>query len=685
MRFDLKNLRRLQAMSAAEVLYRLRHEVSDRLEKRAVSRTESEGLEAFLHRHGLLGSDLEDGQALNRLLEAFRERAVFPWQMLPARRIKNFHSRRFAEQKQATLRIAEMAVANEFPVFDRTIKFTEQIDWHLDVLGHRSIPVVFWKDVKYRNPEYVREVKYTWELNRHQHFVTLGKAFFLTGNKRFARTLFSQWLDWIDKNPYPFGINWTSALELGFRLISWTWALQFAKRSRELTPEIFARILQSVEQHARFIERHLSGYSSANNHLIGEAVGLIYAGTYFPELNQAVRWRKLGFEILYREIPAQVYPDGVSKEQTAHYQRYIFDFGILARVAAHFLSYLFPRQVDDVLRKMAHFMSSLMDSRGNVPAIGDEDGGEALRLTEKNDNRYHHVMSTASVVFQDRAFRTFAPTFAESTFWLTGPHGAEVFRRLKPAKEVPSLQRFPYGGYITLRRRGPDGEQHFVFDHGPLGMGSLAAHGHADMLSFWLSVNGEPVLIDSGTYLYAGAGPWRDYFKGTRAHNSVVIDDRDQANSLGLFQWGKKPRPELLHLDESDNEIVFKARHDGYRKLAVFHQREVSFNGSAHWHILDKVSGVDEHKAEFFFHLAPCRIERVDSKSIRCYFENSSITFVFQSDKEMGIDVVSGKEEPVLGWHSPRFGVIVPHPVIIVTVQDVLPIQVLTRLKVDHA
>ena len=86
-------------------------------------------------------------------------------------------------------------------------------------------------------------------------------------------------------------------------------------------------------------------------------------------------------------------------------------------------------------------------------------------------------------------------------------------------------------------RFGTRDELRIVADAGPLGYLSIAAHGHADALAFTLSAHGQELLIDPGTYAYHTEREWRDWFRGTAAHNTVTLDDENQSVIGGNFMW----------------------------------------------------------------------------------------------------------------------------------------------------
>src|SRR5262249_38852217 len=152
--------------------------------------------------------------------------------------------------------------------------------------------------------------KIVWELNRHQYFSTLGQAYWVTNDEKYAQTFANHITDWIEKNPPKLGINWASSLEVAFRSISWIWALYFFRSSTSLTPQVFAHILKIIYLNALHLETFLSTYFSPNTHLTGEALGLFYIGTIFPEFKDSERWRHTGRGILSDQLERHVQSDG---------------------------------------------------------------------------------------------------------------------------------------------------------------------------------------------------------------------------------------------------------------------------------------------------------------------------------------------------------------------------------------
>src|SRR5262245_5151376 len=199
-------------------------------------------------------------------------------------------NRRFPDERDAIINIAECALTGIFSLLGHVgLSFGDPpyspIDWSLDPVSGLSAPLRHWSKLHPLDPLGGGDPKVVWELNRHAHFVTLGQAYWLTDDNRFAAGFIDQVSAWIDANPVGMGINWASSLEVAFRSIAWLWALGLCVDSREVTPDFFARLLKSLIEHGRHIERYLSYYFSPNTHLTGEALGLFYLGLALPELS----------------------------------------------------------------------------------------------------------------------------------------------------------------------------------------------------------------------------------------------------------------------------------------------------------------------------------------------------------------------------------------------------------------
>src|SRR5271154_2563911 len=210
---------------------------------------------------------------------------------------------------------------------DGSANHSTDIDWHVDPVNRTRAPLQPWFKIPFLDFAAVGDHKVIWELNRHQHLVTLAKAQLLTGDSKYIHELIAQWRSWVRANPYPLGINWASTLELAF--------------------------------HGGYIEHFLSTYFSPNTHLLGEALALFFIGTLYPQMPGAESWKESGWRILLAEAARQVRPDGVYFEQSLYYHVYALDFFLHARLLAARNGIAIPPSYDTILGRMLDVVAAL--------------------------------------------------------------------------------------------------------------------------------------------------------------------------------------------------------------------------------------------------------------------------------------------------------------------------------------
>lgn len=548
-------------------------------------------------------------------------------------------------------------------------------DWNRDPKTARKAPLEFGKTLNYRDPSRVGDIKYLWEPNRHLQLVALAQAYKLTKENRYLEVLRRHLDSWFEQCPYMLGPNWTSSLELGIRLINWSivWQLIGGPDSPLFVGEIGQafqqRWLQSIYQHAHFIRGHYSRFSSANNHLIGEAAGVFVAAVTWPHWKRMRVWREDARNILEEEVQLQNTADGVNREQATSYQQFVLDFLILAGLAGRANGVEFSRAYWKRVEVMLEFIVSIMDVRGNVPMMGDADDGFVVRLSpEPNWCPYKSLLVTGAVLFNRPGFMVKAVSLDDKTRWLLGPR-VEEFRSINRNHErLPVRQAFREGGYYIL---GADfetpGEARLVVDAGPLGYQSIAAHGHADALAFTLSIGGYEFLIDPGTYAYHTNPKWRKYFRGTAAHNTVVVDGEDQSVIGGNFIWLRHAGAECEQWASSMDLDYFRGSHDGYSRLEdpVIHRREIRFvKPERKIEITDTVICSGSHTVECMWHFSEdCQVEKHDDLVVArhggCALKMRSTEGSFQTL------LLRGDEARPGGWVSRRFDVKVPTTTVI--------------------
>lgn len=567
---------------------------------------------------------------------------------------------------------AEDLVQGKIPIFERVYNTGGEIpDWHRDVLSPVSWPKIFVDQLNHNDLRYGR-INNVWELNRHYYFYDLGKAYYLTGDQRYAKTLIAHLESWIDQNPIGIGINWFSPMDHGLRLVSWFWGLFFISGSLGsshdlsflMTFETGQKILTSIYWQAFFIEKNLSKYSSANNHLVGEALGLFWVGTLLPFLRRAKIWKKRGWSILCQEIEKQIFPDGVSREQSTRYLFFLFDLYTLAIVLAQKEKLPIPSALWNRLEKVCEFIMALMDDGGHLPELGDSSNGLGCKLHSTPLHPYRSLLTTGAIWFERGDFKHWGGKIDERNFWLWGDEGLSQYQKLEEDPSEMGSRIFPQGGQIILRKGRGTEESVLSFDAGPFGFLSIAAHAHADALSFTLSIGGIPIFIDPGTYLYHDGGKWRKYFRGTQAHNTIEVDGRDQAVSGGAFMWLTKPETVIRKISMDQDRAFVQAVHTGYQHLTVplIHDRSILWDSQKQsWSLEDRLETQGPHHIRQAFHFHPCcRVQSVGPGIFEITLDIETPILFLKLDSRLKTSLHWGEEDPIRGWYSDSFGKKVP-------------------------
>jgi len=532
------------------------------------------------------------------------------------------------------------------------VNLGQTINWNHEYKRGIDTPLLFGPWMDYRDSECYGDFKYFWESPRLQHLITLAKAYYLTNEERYAGEVAKQITSFVEQSPFLLGVNWIMPMEVATRLVSISWITAFLKEHLKNDPQTCELVEYIVKSHVDYVASNYAAYSSANNHLVAEAAGVFIASTCFHQLDKMSSYRQKAYDILSREIIHQHHPDGVNKEQAVHYQIFAFQFFLLAGLLAKANSIDFPNQYWEMLEKSANFIAAIADDDCGLPNIGDSDDGKALQLSETDCDTVQSILATSAVLFKRSDFKRKAKTFHETSFWLLGQKGKSEFARLD-SEIVLSPQVFDRGGYYILSTSNKT-KAKIIFDCGPLGFETIAAHGHADSLSFVLNAYNRPYFIDPGTYTYVAGDSYRDYFRSTRAHNTIVVDGQNQSEIAGPFLWGQKANSFAEQWNNNENHDEVTGWHNGYHRLPdpVTHRRTIKLDREQDVITIDDhLEMKGRHKIEQYFHLHPeCRIEKVTDNILQ--IENEGKRIELAIDSKFNCDVYAGNERPICGWFS---------------------------------
>lgn len=506
--------------------------------------------------------------------------------------------------------------------------------------------------IPYRHERVLGDIKYVWEMNRLQVLQVLAADVLVNGSQASLRALEEAIDSWTQANPPFRGLGWNSGIELALRAISLLVASSLC--GERLSASVMAQLRAALSAHLFWIDRYPSRFSSANNHLVAEAAGQFLIALAMPDLPDAAAHEQKARRVLEAEARKQILSDGVGAEQSPTYGGFTVEFLLLCAKVAQAAGRPLSDGVGDRLAAYARHIAWIAERDARVPAIGDDDEGRVLTSSAAE---HGYAVSVARGVqgflgLADADLPAAPPELRDAVF--STPDAAGV--------APTGLATFPDGGYSVVRQQKGGRAMTLVLDHGPLGYLSIAAHGHADALAFTLSLDGHPILVDPGTYLYHSGGAWRDWFRGTLSHNTLCLAQADQSTISGAFNWSQKAAARLEHAREGDAWSL-TASHDGYvGRHGATHRRTLTATPDG-LEIRDELLPASSLPAVVTFQFAAdvgvtSREGGADARSA----QGPGLALDFGAPGE--IVLARGGEMEQGGWISPSFGVKVEAPVV---------------------
>jgi hypothetical protein len=584
---------------------------------------------------------------------------------------------RLNKPRQAIVENADSLINGKLILLN-TVFNIDALGWHLDPESGKRSPLNFAFDIDYRNRNNVGNIKNIWEINRHQYLVPAAYAYAMTKNVKYADEITKHLSSWLESNPFLKGVNWHSSLELGLRLISWVWIERLLRDSpnHEILFGPHGRLWPAIYRHQWLIHKNPSYGSSANNHLIGELAGLFIAATVWPYFSESAQWADHSQQILEQEITKQTFASGLNRELAFSYHLFSIELFLLSALEAKRADKPFSRQSENDIRRMAEVIPLVTDVASNLPRYGDEDGGVAI-CNFPYISRLDWIYSFARIAIEANVpDPSENSAFTEILDWYQSEQHEPSFC---PATGSSALE--DAGLYVLANRRNQADEIFCLVDAGPLGFLRTAAHGHADALSFTLSVSGIPIIVDPGTYTYFTESYIRDYFRSTLAHNTIVIDQLSQSVPEGAFLWGKKANCNVLDWSIAENYVELCAEHDGYLRLPgrVTHRRRLRLDRIKNTLLVsDQVIGKNTHNLDWRLHFHPkCTVELANHS---CRIKHGPIGIELTLDPMLNWELLRG--QPNGGWYSPGFNLRTPTFTLCGAAKSQLPLTLETTLHI---
>ncbi len=425
----------------------------------------------------------------------------------------------------AILAHAAAFARGEWSLFGHAVKLADPIDWNANPLGGARWPDAPSRAIDYRDAGETGGAKFVCELGRLTFLPDLALAARLGDDAAAARAL-ALLGDFVRRNSLGHGIHHTSGIEMAIRVAttSATLALLAPKRAAALD-DVLEPALGLAAQQALWCRDHLSLGSSANNHLLAELMSVAVLAGAWPGAKRSDKLVREAKTAIEREVRRQFHADGVNAEQAFGYLPFVWELVLLGLKAADAAGHETSPDVRERLAASLEFARALRGPDGCAPQVGDEDDGRVL-LASLEQPRLDLVGNALAAWLGADALSDTSQAYAR-LLGLTP-------RPARAAKD--GRHDFAEGGWTIWRENG----LRVTFDHGPLGLGSIAGHGHADALSVTIARGADPLVVDPGTLAYHEDEAARNESRGTPAHATVSFRGRSQSEMLGPFLWGRR-------------------------------------------------------------------------------------------------------------------------------------------------
>lgn len=455
------------------------------------------------------------------------------------------------------------------------------LPWNEDFKTEYRWKNKFYKDIKIVDSLNNADVKVPWELSRFQHLFTLGKAYWITGDEKYALEFKKEVEDWIEKNPVEMSVNWTCTMDTAIRAVNLICGYFLFEKSSSMESEFWIEFNKLMYLHGRFIFKNLENEGEHNgNHYLSDLAGLIWLGIYFGNFivddkekeNNPKKWLQFGLKEFENEMRNEVNEDGTDYEASTSYHRLVTEIFLITTILCSKNDIHFSKEYMQKLEKMCEFIMNITKPNGLSPVIGDADDGRLLIVSnygswEKRD--FTHILAIAGEYFNRDDFRHMGRSFREDSLWVT-----EAFKDFSAVSEFSS-KAYTGGGYYILR----NAKVYCLIRCGELSCRGEGGHSHNDQLSIELNAYGEDFIVDPGTYIYTSDYNMRNLFRSTKMHNTLQIDSCEQNdfNDCDLFYMKEQTFSRCIKF----NKTTFLGEHYGYKKKCnVVHRRRVNLQES---------------------------------------------------------------------------------------------------------
>lgn len=470
--------------------------------------------------------------------------------------------------------------------------------WDMEVC---KTPVKFeneivWNKIPFNDEEWV------FMLNRHKFWTFLAKAYHLTKNKKYLNAFIEQINSWIDnvdiKNPEFKDCSRT--IEMGLRCINWIKTLEIFEKDYKFDENLKNKIYSSLKEQCDILIEIYDDFRILSNWGVLQNCGLIAFSFYFNLTD--TDYFKIPLERLEHQCKIQILPDGIHWEQSPMYQNEVLN--CLLETAVHFKrnNIEIPSFIKETIKKIGMSNIAMKKPNHHQPMQGDSD-----------DTDLRDIITRCAAVLEDGElkFGGFSEIDFES-IWELDEKSLKNYSKIQTEEPKNFSAALKESGNFYLRDSFKENGNYLWFSCGPIGSG----HGHAELLHFDLTYNGENFFIDSGRYTYVEGEPKRIELKNCCSHNTTIIDNKFFTKFSG--SWGIVKTPLILnsYYDFTKKYDYVAGGHLGYTDLSdpVIPFRKIFYLKPDLWIITDEFNAGNTHTFKQFFNF---------DTNINIFFENN--------------------------------------------------------------
>lgn len=513
-------------------------------------------------------------------------------------------------------------------ILNHNFLFQDEWDLEKSTIPYQFKGAIDWKTMP------SDDIEWCYMLNRHKFWIDLGKAYLLTGDEKYAKEFVKQSAHWIDNNPLNDNLKKYSwrRIEAGIRCENWIKSFEYFKNSNYITEEFFVKFLNSLDQHAQYINNSFSTFSKTSNWGIIEFNGLFTVSQFLTEFKASKKWETDALNNLSTCIELQILEDGTHWEQSPMYHNAVFHCFMNVNLIGQRNHIALPDYIIQKTKQMAYANVQWQKPNFHEPLLGDSD-----------DNDLRSLLTISSFLFSDSVLKSRAfKSLDYENFFIIGKENGITYENIA-GRQPGFLSVYQQSsGDFYMRSSWKENATYTGFHLKKLGCG----HGHDNLLHFTLFANGKDYLVDGGRYTYVD-NHWREFFKNNKSHNTLGVDDLTNSTYSDSWSNSFEARSQGVFTKIESSFDYAEAENTAYKRLKdpVSMKRRLLFIKPNVWVLFDSFSANQEHKFSQYFNFPNDSIQ-IENGKLKTTYANNNL--LIQPVKKVEIKLTDS-------WWSPDY------------------------------